>query len=634
MPKTAGPNKRRFNNNLSRWAQLHPQEAVLLPYAQTDHLHALSTKQGEPNLHFQTAESAYDLHDEISAQEESAKWFAALPLSNIEVLYVYGVGLGYDYESAKDWLKKDPRRQIVFLEDDPGVLLKLFETERGSQILKDPQVQLHLFSSLDEHAPITELYWSNMSIKLHISALRSYAKHKTRRFKELNHKLLFDATYRFGVVSEYLHYGASYYHNYFFNIHLLAGSCLGDGLKDVFKGVPAIICGAGPSLKKHLPELAKLHDKALIFAGGSALNALHSAGIVPHLGAGIDPNPEQLKRVRETAHLKMPLLYRNRMYHPALTLVSGQRLYITGSGGYNLPGWIDVRLGIKGSPIEEGFNVVNFCLDIARVWGCDPLILVGLDLAFTGMQAYAPGVIKDAGVTEKTLEEDQDLDTKAIMRPDINGKPTYTLWKWIAESEWIGEFAKAHPECTVVNATEGGLGFPGVSNVSLVSVVESYLKKRYDLDEILQREIGKNRLPQITPEHIEEVLVEVRSSLLRSQEYLEILAEETAQTIAEIERTKTVPEIIQSGKAALAESELAEEIAYIYDLETFNLVYAKMLDRELRILMRVRRMASWRKELTKLKLNLQRLKFLRDVAATHIGLIDMGRSHRGVAQLG
>ena len=71
--------------------------------------------------------------------------FASLELNDTEVIYVYGVGLGYFYDAAKDWLKKDPHHHVVFLEDNLAVIHRLFETERGSEILRNNQVKLIFF---------------------------------------------------------------------------------------------------------------------------------------------------------------------------------------------------------------------------------------------------------------------------------------------------------------------------------------------------------------------------------------------------------------------------------------------------------------------------------------------------------
>ncbi len=45
-----------------------------------------------------------------------------LELDEVEVLYVLGLGLGYLYYAARDWLAADPSHQLVFLEDDLSVL--------------------------------------------------------------------------------------------------------------------------------------------------------------------------------------------------------------------------------------------------------------------------------------------------------------------------------------------------------------------------------------------------------------------------------------------------------------------------------------------------------------------------------
>ena len=43
--------------------------------------------------------------------------------------------------------------------------------------------------------------------------------------------------------------------------------------------------------------------------------------------------------------------------------------------------------------LEEGHNVVNFSLSIAKALGCNPIILAGVDLALTDEKAYPPGIL-------------------------------------------------------------------------------------------------------------------------------------------------------------------------------------------------------------------------------------------------
>ena len=376
-----------FHENVELWADSNPRPAVFLHYAD---------KIPPKN---------------VDSKESLSEWFANLPIKDVDLLYIFGVGTGDAYAIVKPWLMQNPNHTLIFLDDDLMAIRNLLETQNGSTILRDPQVQLHYFENLeDKSSPINELYWNTLSTKIIVSALPSYAKDKTQLFSELHHKLVYDATMRHALLQEFLQYGLPYFRNFYPNLFRLVGSSLGDSLKDQFRGIPAIICGAGPSMTRQLEILKSLDDRALIFAGGSALNALNAAGIQPHLGAGIDPNPDQYDRLSRNSAFELPFLYRNRLENRAFGLVHGPRIYITGSGGYDIAEWFEKQLGIKGEEIDEGFNVVNFCIDIARLWGCNPIIFVGMDLAFTEMQSYAKGIVLDAGVKEKELLESSDLD--------------------------------------------------------------------------------------------------------------------------------------------------------------------------------------------------------------------------------
>lgn len=609
----------RFHNNVSKWSHINPKAAVFLPYVDCSHLTFCSTRHQEPNLKIKAEGKTHCYHSNTHALHESEQWFKRLDLSDVEVLYVYGVGLGYDYLAAKAWLKQVRKRRLVFLEDDLAVIHRLFETDIGSKIVRDPQVQLHYFKDLEERdSPLNELYWQFMTTKMQVTALRYYAKTKKQLFTELHQKLLYDTAKRDATIQEYLNYGLAFFRNFYLNMMHLAGASLGDALAGTFRGVPAIICGAGPSLTKQLDKLKAVGDRALIFAGGSALNALNAVNFQPHFGIGVDPNTMQYERLRSNSAFEVPFFYRNRMFHPAFLLIHGPHLYVSGSGGYDISDWFEEKFDIPRGNIDEGHNVVNFCVDIARVMGCNPIIFVGMDLAYTDMQAYAEGVVQAADVSKKEILETGELDSTAILRTDINGNPVYTLWKWIAESDWIGEFAKNYPDTTLVNATEGGLGFPEVPNVTFAEAINSYLSRRYDLSDRVHGEIQNHVMSQVTLERIQDAMQELCDSLERCKGYLEALIEETTSMMQQIKRDKQVPQTAQTGRAVLVESELAEEVGYRYVLDMFNAVCSKVLSSDLQ---NMQRSAPWKQAEKKLSVVLKKLHFLHNLSVVNIALI-------------
>lgn len=610
---------KRFQKNLEMWSKTCPKQAFMLPYVNSRWLSPSVTAVGEPNLKAKLKTKTVNLHSNLGAVEEAKRWFKGLPLKDVALVCVYGVGLGYYYDAIAAWLKKDKGRHLVFLEDDAGVIQKLLETERGTKILQDPQVQLLYFEGVfPEEAVFDVLYWNFSMKRLIVTSLESYSKNKSVILADLRNKIAFDAAMKNALVDEYMRYGANYYINFYQNMLCLPDSYAGNKFFGKFQNVPAIICGAGPSLAKNLPLVKQLLDKAVVFAGGSALNVLNSGGFQPHFGAGIDPNPAQYTRMSLSKGYEVPFFYRNRMFHNAFKMIHGPRLYITGSGGYDTASYFEKSLGIEDQSIDEGHNVVNFCVEIAHAMGCNPIIFVGMDLAFTGMKEYAPGVVKNAAITQSAILGVEEDDSRGILKKDIFGKPTYTLWKWVAESEWIGDYAKNHAYLKMVNCTEGGLGFPGIANQTLKEVSKKLLTRSYDLGNRIHGETQNSVMEQVKYPKIVKTMTTLSASLQRVIDDLKILSKEAEDDIVALKKGKEKP--MQSGRAALAETELLEEPAYKHVIEVFNEVYARMLSGDVHQI-QVSRMSDAQRQIRRLELAVRKFNFLSDVATVNQELI-------------
>lgn len=550
-------------------------------------------------------------------QENFDDWFPSQELEDIETLFVYGIGLGGAFLQAASWLRGNPNRRLIFLEDDLEMIYRFFETELATEILKETQVSLVYFQNLEASRPaLLDLFWQYFHSTFSVLATPFYQQKKTREFSDLTHEIHYTISQLQGNVEEYLRFGVTYFRNFYPNTLKLHDSYLGNSLFGKFKDIPAIICGAGPSLEKHYSILPELKEKALIFAGGSALNALHSIKLSPHFGAAIDPNPTQYERHKELKDFNIPVFYRSRLYHPALEMIQGPKLYITGSGGYDIAAFVEQKLNIHSKEIEEGHNVLNFAIQIAELMGCNPIILVGMDLAYTEMHAYAPGVVKNRKVEEGEIVKSKDLNTVAISRQSINGEQVYTHWKWIAESRWVTEFAKEHPKTKILNATEGGIGFEGILNLSLNAIP---LEKTVDLNEKIQEALKEASLPEVTEKKIRVVLTDLMISLERCNIHLQIMRDELEKVSTQLELEGDI-ESIETGQSTLAEVELAEEDGFNAVLSVFNLVMGKLMQGE------IQKMRSH--DLTKndrfrkmVELGEAKYRFLQQVAAANIQLI-------------
>lgn len=538
-------------------------------------------------------------------RENDTSWFSRLHLANTQVVYVFGIGNGSTYKAAQKWLLSNPKHRLIFLEDNLSVLRRYLESPIAFKTLQDPQVCIYGFTDVQgDELLFSNLAWDHALDHYAIAAIPAYASLRSGLYLQLHERLTFEHHRKKEIAQEYLDQGIVFYQNFYANILRLPECHFGDALFGKFRDVPAILCGAGPSLQKQLPRLAQLKDRALIFAGGSSLNALLAHGVTPHFSSGIDPNFAQFKRLRKHANHHIPFFFRSRMHYRALRAIQGPKLYVSGTGGYETSRFFEERLQLPSSDLDEGHNVVNFNVSLARALGCNPIVFVGLDLAYTNMLGYAPGIVPNATVSLQEIST-KGIDDAAVLREDIYGKPLYTLWKWIDESHWLSEFAHAHPEITCINATEGGLGMEGIPNIPLHEVVKGRLTKVRRLELRVAKAIQKASLPKNCQRTVRKAMKDLRASLLRCQAHADCYLQQ-------------LREDKPSALLSLTQMELEEELAFGAVLCTFQSFIERIqLPEEQRAKTDKQRKALLSK----------RYRFLRKVAKTQVALIDYAMAH-------
>lgn len=585
-----------FEKNIELWAQKDPFHAA-----------KLSLEEG--------------MAEEISSKEEATDWLENFSLKNIEVLCVYGVGRGYFFEVLKPWLDQNKEHFLVFFEDSLAAIKSFFSTELATELLAHPQVWLYYYEDQAENKELLDNFsWNFVRLALGFAALPFYEKEKSTLYQEIKEKILFVCATKNAYLDEYFNYGIVFYRNLYPNLLQLPGAYLASGLFEKFQKVPAIICGAGPSLHNALPFIKEHHGRALIFAGGSALTALCKAGIKPHFGVGIDPNPEQYERLVRIEDFDYPFFYRNRLDHRSLKLARGPHLYVSGSGGYDTSEWFEKQLNLPVLDLDEGHNVVNFATEIATAMGCFPLIYVGMDLAFTKNKLYTPGILERNEVEDQEEVVVKNLEEAIVSWKDIHGQPIKTCWKWISESEWLSFYAEEHPEQTLVNATGEGIGFEGVANLSLEEVERLYLTEEKNLDSLVAKYLPECRLQEISKERLILLFEELKNSLVRCSEHLALLMEENEKIKERVLSSRDIPKHT-TALAALAESDLDEEIGYKYVLAIFNEACSRSLYRQFQQSQMIAQRDPVQGYLLKMDLNLKRFAFLKTTALVNIEMI-------------
>lgn len=513
----------------------------------------------------------FELHEE-DLDGEVGKMVSSIKTDDLEAVYIYGLGLGYYYFPFKKWLDENRERDLIFIEENLGVLKAFLEMGHAEEILKHPQVHIRMNLDRKRLDPFLEECAETFPVeKIAITALSSYKKHYRSRFYRLREKLHRKTTVEHAIFHENRYYPL-FFENFIPNFYRLERSFDGNGLKNTFKDVPAIICGAGPSLKNDLKLLREMGDRALIFAGGSAITALSNQGVRPHFGVAYDPNDEELKRFMAASAFELPLLYATRLHAGIFNTMNGPTGYLHSETGGMAEYWMEKELGLEQHPMQSGLtmeaiSVTAATLPLACLYGCNPIILLGVDLAFTNNQTYGPGVVASTSAGIKKREEEVRTSEKLLTRTDIYGNPIKTLIKWVMESATISAFAKHNPNFTFVNATSGGLGFKNIPHQPLGDIP---LNTSYDLHAMVHQRIETHPLP-IPPGKVDEKLLKLKSSLEKANEYVTIALEE-------LERVKGKDP--ETGRLIFAQMELETLDAFTALLEPHDRAFTTLHHRQ------------------------------------------------------
>lgn len=223
-------------------------------------------------------------------------------------------------------------------------------------------------------------------------------------------------------------------------------------MKKLFHNTPAFICGAGPSLEGQAAHLKEVQSQGLIFAGGAAIGSLGRLGVPIHIAAGIDPDPCYDKVLMQNA-FEAPFFYQSRFASSLLQSVQGPLFQVANNPGYPLESWLQEEDSFNG-----GWTVSTFCVAIALHLGCNPIVFVGMDLAY----------------------ESFSFDGKDIVFEDPIQGNMRTQKDWVLAAKWLENKISLHKDRTFYTVSDKGLSIEGVQKASFEKVKEVALSTQVD----------------------------------------------------------------------------------------------------------------------------------------------------------
>lgn len=299
------------------------------------------------------------------------------------------------------------------------------------------------------------------------------------------------------------------------------------------QGYPAIIVAAGPSLARNVEQLAELRQRAVIIAVQTVLKTLIARGMPPHFVtsldyheisaqffAGLDPG-ETILVAEPKVSWRVPESYRGRMH-----LLHSDFL---------------ANLLRDAAPprgqLRAGSTVAHLAFYLAEHLGCDPILLIGQDLAYSeglyypaGMpieQIWQPELSRFVTVEMKQWERIARFKGQLHRVKDIRGRDTYTDTVWFTYAEQFqSDFLASRAR--VIHATEGGMRLEGTEVMSLRDAAAQFCTRS------LPPRLFDVEAPRVTPETRQHICDAIETRLAELRE-IHAIASETIVVLRQLE---------------------------------------------------------------------------------------------------
>lgn len=340
----------------------------------------VASQNGDTNIFYKNN----FLHSEINPQQEAVDTFNLIPdKSHYSFLIMIGLGLGYLLKRCSI----SSESKIVVYEPDIYFLRLVLDVVDFSDIFQRGKIyiantQTELLSFLEEHyvyGDFIDPVWLNSAQSLYSKEIDYVAKFLSsiKQNLDINYNTLFLRS------MEWLHEGFKNIPEYFkYNTVEL--------FRDKFKGKPALIVGAGPSLNSQIEPLKALQNKAIIFSAGGAFNTLKNNGINPDFVSFIEAYQSALYQVKDS-DLSTTNMLNLSVALNALFEVNARDKFVV----YTKNDLISRLLSkICGFSVEDYLvkgNVSYLSLLTAFISGCSPIILIGQDLSYPDGNCYCKG---------------------------------------------------------------------------------------------------------------------------------------------------------------------------------------------------------------------------------------------------
>lgn len=383
------------------------------------------------------------------------------------LLIVFGIGTGEHVHELMKILNDFNR--VLIIEPDIRILKSFLSLNSSKEIVKDSRISIvnlekkalqYLLSNFISN----EDNFNNWVLSIYSNYDKLYESDYVFFLREFKDVL---RSYESNMATEYL-LNKKFMNTYLDNIKYIAKSHMINGFKDKFKGYTAIVVSAGPSLDKNINMLKTLDDNAVIICGNRTLAPLLKLGIRPHFMCSIDCSDLIYDMSKEYLNKNIPLVFTETTNSKLVKNQCGEKIFFRYAAAQTD---IENILNKNIDTLYFGGSVAHNCTDFARYLGCDTIIFIGQDLAYTNNESHSESTAID-------VDEKMNGDERFIKVKDINGDDVYTTRPLESFRYSFEMYIKLYTNIKFIDSTEGGAKIEGTKIMTLNESIKQYAIKK------------------------------------------------------------------------------------------------------------------------------------------------------------
>ncbi|NLY76508.1 MAG: motility associated factor glycosyltransferase family protein [Tissierellia bacterium] len=418
----------------------------------------VKTKTDQYTLKINQDKKTSFLHSKYNPYREAVNIAEENYHKSVSNYIVFGLGFGYHVEQL---IVKAPNADFYIIETNKEVFRLALENVDLKNIINNDRVHLCVSDDITEISEIlsSTFLLNDIKIVLHNASMKIMPNN------------LIDIKY---LLEEYIMKESSYKKlatqlRENFNSNIVNYDENVDVLFNKYNNIPLYIVSAGPSLDRNIKDLKKAKRRGIILSVGRAVKPLLKENIKPDLIIITDPSPYLYVNQLKGLDLEVPIIVLSTCDKNVMLKYMGRRL-IALQRGY--PEAEKYAKEHNHKLVQTGGSVATTALDVAINMGCNPIIFVGQDLAYTENRTHSEGAYSRDIALHNNLREIED----------VYGNIVYTPRNLYSYLRWIQNRIKREKDITFIDATEGGAKIIGTKILTLKETIEKYSNRNIEFN--------------------------------------------------------------------------------------------------------------------------------------------------------